>query len=72
VTRKQMLAWAAFAMVAAIVLFIAQALIGLNFYDEQPIPWFLRALQWIALVLLFASVVLSARALTLVRSGRDA
>jgi hypothetical protein len=58
-------------MVLGLVLFLAQALIGANYYDGQDAyPWFLRALQWIALVLVLGSVVLSMRALTLAGSER--
>jgi hypothetical protein len=53
------------------VLFVAQALIGANYYGEQDsYPWFLRALQWTALGLVLLSVPLSMRALTLTRSER--
>jgi hypothetical protein len=58
-------------MALGVVLFVAQALIGLNYYDEQDsYPWFLRALQWLALGLVLISVPLSMRALTLARSER--
>ena len=70
-TRGRMLGFAALALVLAVVLFITQALIGLNFYDEGEVPWFLRAAQWIALSLVFLSAVLSMRALTLLRSRKD-
>jgi hypothetical protein len=58
-------------MALGVVLFVAQALIGLNYYDEQDsYPWFMRALQWIALGLVLLSVPLSMLALTLARSDR--
>jgi hypothetical protein len=58
-------------MAIGVGLFVAQALIGVNYYDEQDsYPWFLRALQWIALGLVLLSVPLSMRALTLARSKR--
>jgi uncharacterized membrane protein YgdD (TMEM256/DUF423 family) len=70
-SRRRLMIWAGLAMALGIVLFIAQALIGLNYYDEQDsYPWFLRALQWIALGLVLLSVPLSMRALTLARSER--
>jgi hypothetical protein len=58
-------------MALGIVLFVAQALIGFNYYDEQAsYPWFLRALQWVALGLVLLSLPLSMRALSLARSKR--
>ena len=69
--RRRLLLWAGIAMALGVVLFVAQALIGLNYYDEQDsYPWFLRALQWTALGLVLLSVPLSMRALTLARSER--
>ena len=69
--RRRLLLWAGIAMALGIVLFVVQALIGLNYYDEQDsYPWFLRALQWTALGLVLLSVPLSMRALTLARSER--
>lgn len=63
--------WAGIAMALGVVLFVAQALIGANYYGEQDsYPWFLRALQWTALGLVLLSVPLSMRALTLARSER--
>jgi hypothetical protein len=63
--------WAGIAMALGVVLFVAQALIGANYYGEQDsYPWFLRALQWAALGLVLLSVPLSMRALTLGRSER--
>jgi hypothetical protein len=71
VKRRRLLLWAGIAMALGIVLFVTQALIGLNYYDEQDsYPWFLRALQWLALALVLLSVPLSMRALTLARSER--
>jgi hypothetical protein len=58
-------------MALGVVLFVAQALIGVTYYDEQDsYPWFLRALQWIALGLVLLSLPLSMRALSLARSER--
>ena len=69
--RRRLLLWAGIAMALGVVLFVAQALIGANFYGEQDsYPWFLRALQWTALGLVLLSVPLSMRALTLARSER--
>jgi uncharacterized membrane protein YgdD (TMEM256/DUF423 family) len=71
VSRRRLVLWAGIAMVLGIVLFVAQALIGLNYYEEQDsYPWFLRGLQWIALGLVLLSVPLSMRALTMARSER--
>ena len=69
--RRPLLVWAGIAMALGVVLFVAQALIGANYYGEQDsYPWFLRALQWTALGLVLLSVPLSMRALTLARSER--
>ena len=69
--RRPLLVWAGIAMALGVVLFVAQALIGANYYGEQDsYPWFLRVLQWIALGLVLLSVPLSMRALTLARSER--
>jgi uncharacterized membrane protein YgdD (TMEM256/DUF423 family) len=70
--RRRLLLWAGIAMALGVVLFVAQALIGLNYYDEQDsYPWFMRALQWVALGLVLVSVPLSMLALTLARSERS-
>jgi hypothetical protein len=70
--RRRLLLWAGIAMALGVVLFVAQALIGLNYYDEQDsYPWFMRALQWVALGLELVSVPLSMLALTLARSERS-
>ena len=69
--RRRLLLRAGIAIALGVVLFVVQALIGANYYDEQDAyPWFLRALQWIALGLVLLSVPLSMRALTLARSKR--
>ena len=69
--RRRLLLWAGIAMALGVVLFVAQALIGADYYGEQDsYPWFLRALQWTALGLVLLSVPLSMRALTLARSER--
>jgi FtsH-binding integral membrane protein len=48
--------WSAVAIALAVGLWIAQALIGLNFYDEGEQPWYLLVVQWIALILVLASL----------------
>ncbi len=69
--RRRLLLRAGIAIALGVVLFVVQALIGANYYGEQDsYPWFLRALQWIALGLVLLSVPLSMRALTLARSKR--
>jgi uncharacterized membrane protein YhaH (DUF805 family) len=71
VKRRRLLLWAGTAMALGLVLFVVQALIGANYYGEQDsYPWFLRALQWIALALVLLSLPLSMRALSLARSDR--
>ena len=65
--------WAVVAILAAVGLWILQALIGLNFTDEgEAYPWYLRALQWLALVLVLLSLPLLFLALTRLRSREDA
>ena len=69
--RRRLLLWAGIAMGLGVVLFVAQVVIGANYYGEQDsYPWFLRALQWIALALVLLSLPLSMRALSLARSER--
>jgi hypothetical protein len=58
VTRRRLLVWSAAGLAAAVALWILQALIGVNFYDGEADPWFLLALQWIALGLVLASMAL--------------
>jgi hypothetical protein len=58
VSRRRVRTWAALAIGVSVGLWVAQALIGLNYYDEQDsYPWFLRAVQWLALVLVLGSLV---------------
>jgi FtsH-binding integral membrane protein len=58
VSRRRLRTWAALAIGVSVGLWVAQALIGLNYYDEQDsYPWFLRAVQWLALVLVLGSLV---------------
>jgi uncharacterized membrane protein len=69
-TRRSARKWAALAIALSVALWIAQALIGLNWYDEEDAyPWFLRAVQWIALGLVLAS--LPVLVWTLMRSPRS-
>ena len=57
-SRRRLRTWAALAIGVSVGLWVAQALIGLNYYDEQDsYPWFLRAVQWLALVLVLGSLV---------------
>jgi uncharacterized membrane protein len=48
--------WSAVAIAVAVGLWIVQALIGLNFYEEGEQPWYLLVVQWIALILVLASL----------------
>jgi FtsH-binding integral membrane protein len=58
VSRRRVRTWATLAIGVSVGLWVAQALIGLNYYDEQDsYPWFLRAVQWLALVLVLGSLV---------------
>jgi hypothetical protein len=67
--RRTARKWAALAIALSVVLWIAQALIGLNWYDEEDAyPWFLRAVQWIALGLVLASLPVLVWTLTRSRS----
>jgi uncharacterized membrane protein len=69
-TRRSARKWAALAIALSVALWIAQALIGLSWYDEEDAyPWFLRAVQWIALGLVLAS--LPVLVWTLMRSPRS-
>ena len=57
-SRRRVRTWAALAIGVSVGLWVAQALIGLNYYDERDsYPWFLRAVQWLALVLVLGSLV---------------
>jgi uncharacterized membrane protein len=63
--------WAVVAIALGVALFIIQALIGLNYYGEgEPYPWFLRAVQWVALALVLVSVPMLMWALGLGRPSR--
>jgi len=58
VSRRRLRTWAALAIGVSVGLWVAQALIGLNYYDEQDsYPWFLRAVQWLALALVLGSLL---------------
>ena len=69
-SRRNARKWAALAIALSVALWIAQALIGLGLYDEEDAyPWFLRAVQWVALALVLAS--LPVLTWTLMRSPRS-
>jgi hypothetical protein len=64
-SRRTLRKWAALAIVAAVALWIGQALVGMNYYgEEEAYPWFLRAIQWVALALVLGSLPLLMWALT--------
>jgi uncharacterized membrane protein len=72
-SARRLRIWSAIAIVAAVGLWILQALIGLNYSDEgETYPWFLRAVQWIALALVLISLPMLFTALTRSRERRDA
>jgi hypothetical protein len=59
VTRRRLRFYAALAIGLAVILWIGQAVVGLTYYDEQEsYPWFLRAVQWVALTLVLVSLPL--------------
>jgi hypothetical protein len=64
VSRRRLRAWAAIAIALSVALWVAQALVGLNFYDEGEHPWYLLVVQWIALALVLASLVVLTWTLT--------
>jgi uncharacterized membrane protein len=69
-STRRLRSWSAGAIAAAVGLWILQALIGLNYSDEgEAYPWYLRAVQWVALALVLASLPLLMW--TLLRSRRD-
>jgi hypothetical protein len=69
VSRRRLRTYASGAIVVSVVLWLAQLLIGANYYgEEEAYPWFLRAVQWIALALVLAS--LPVLMWTLMRSPR--
>jgi hypothetical protein len=58
VTTRRLRAWAALAIGLSVGLWVGQALVGSNYYGEQDsYPWFLRTVQWFALVLVLGSLV---------------
>ena len=63
-SRRRLRAWAAIAIALSVALWVAQALVGLNFYDEGEHPWYLLVVQWIALALVLASLVVLTWTLT--------
>ena len=72
-SARQLRTWAALAILVAVGLWILQALIGLNYSDEgETYPWFLRAVQWLALALVLISLPLLFWALTRSRAREDA
>ena len=60
-------------IVSAVVLLVGQALIGLNYVLEgDPLPWFLRAMQWLGLALALVGLGAAAVAtVSLVKRGID-
>ena len=72
-SARRLRTWAAVAILVAVGLWILQALIGLNYSDEgETYPWFLRAVQWLALALVLISLPLLFWALTRARVREDA
>jgi uncharacterized membrane protein len=72
-SARRLRIWAAVAILVAVGLWILQALIGLNYSDEgETYPWFLRAVQWLALALVLISLPLLFWALTRSRVREDA
>ena len=72
-SARRLRTWAAVAILVAVGLWILQALIGLNYSDEgETYPWFLRAVQWLALALVLISLPLLFWALTRSRVREDA
>jgi hypothetical protein len=63
--------WAAVAIAVAVGLWIAQAVIGLSFYDEGEQPSYLLVVQWIALILVLASLPLLVWAMVRSRPRED-
>jgi FtsH-binding integral membrane protein len=64
--------WSAVAIAVAVGLWIAQALIGLNFYEEGEHPWYLLVVQWVALILVLASLPMLIWAMMRSRPREDA
>ena len=72
-SARRLRTWAAVAILVAVGLWILQALIGLNYSDEgETYPWFLRAVQGLALALVLISLPLLFWALTRSRVREDA
>jgi uncharacterized membrane protein SpoIIM required for sporulation len=55
-SARRLRLWSTVAIAAAVGLWIGQALIGLNLYDEGEQPWFLLVVQWVALILVLGSL----------------
>jgi hypothetical protein len=71
-TARRLRKWSAIAIAAAVALWIVQALIGMNWYeDEEAYPWFLRVVQWIALGLVLLTLPLLLWAMTRTRPRED-
>jgi hypothetical protein len=71
-TARQLRKWSAIAIVLAVVLWIAQALIGMSWYeDEVAYPWFLRVVQWTALGLVLLTLPVLLWAMTRSRPRED-
>jgi hypothetical protein len=67
-TRRRLRNWATLAIALSVALWVLQAVIARNYYDEGTRPWPLLAVQWLALVLVLGS--LGVLMWTLTRSGR--
>jgi peptidoglycan/LPS O-acetylase OafA/YrhL len=71
-TARRLRVWAMVAILLAVGLWILQALVGLNFSDEgEEYPWYLRAVQWLALGLVLLSLPMLVLALTRSRARED-
>ena len=70
-SARRLRLWSALAIAVAVGLWIAQALIGLNFYEEGEQPWYLLVVQWIALILVLASLPMLIWAMTRSRPRED-
>ena len=56
-TTRRLRAWASLAIGLSVGLWVGQALVGSNYYGEQDsYPWFLRTVQWFALVLVLGNL----------------
>ena len=56
-SRRRLRSYAAGAILLSVLLWVAQALIGLSYSDDgETSPWFLLVVKWIALALVLASL----------------